>query len=91
LNITAISDLTLQTLHEALRGIDTRRQAITDNIANANTPGYLANRVDFESSLKDALASGDPAAATVSTSRSLDPTQINGNNVKVDDEFVSLT
>ena len=35
--------------------------AVSDNIANINTPHYLAARVDFESALRDAVGSGSGA------------------------------
>jgi flagellar basal-body rod protein FlgB len=63
-----------------------------DNIANINTPGFLAGRVDFESSLRVALAGGEnPASAEAVVGRSLEPTNTNGNNVNLDTETVSAT
>ena len=86
-----ISDVTLQTLNAALRGLAVRRQAFQDNLANVETPGYLANRVSFESSLREALEDGEPASATVSAARSLAPTNQAGNNVAMDEEMVGLS
>ena len=39
----------------ALQGVSARNDAIMNNIANADTPGYTARRVDFESALADAV------------------------------------
>jgi flagellar basal-body rod protein FlgB len=84
-------DLTTTALQVAVAGLSARRHAIADNVANLNTPNYLAKRVSFEASLRSAIADGDPAAARVSTQTSLEPTGLNGNNVNLDDETVSIT
>ena len=89
--IPGISDLTSQALLASLRGLDARSAAIKDNIANVETPGYQAKVVDFESSLSDALADGDVSGATTSTSRSMAPTRLNGNNVAIDQQMTQLT
>ncbi len=44
---------------------------ISSNIANADTPGYKAKRVEFESALRDALGVGSQLAPTESNSRHL--------------------
>jgi flagellar basal-body rod protein FlgB len=86
-----ISDLTLRTLHASLHGLDARRRAAEDNVANVETPGFIANSVSFEESLRDAVASGDPMAAEVESAASTAPTRMNGNNVRIGDELVGLT
>jgi flagellar basal-body rod protein FlgB len=88
---SALSDLTTRALQQALRGLTTQRQAIADNVANSETPGYLANTVSFKDSLAQALADGTPESMNVSTARSQAPTNMNGNNVSVDQEFVNLS
>ncbi len=84
-------DVTASAVHSALSGLAARQRAIADNVANVETPGFTAARVDFEDSLRAALAGGDPGRATVSTRRSSEPGGMNGNNVKLDDEVVTLT
>ncbi|MGY1630997.1 flagellar basal body rod protein FlgB [Geodermatophilus sp. SYSU D01186] len=87
-----IGDVTATTLHAALSGLSQRQRVTADNIANVNTPGFLAGRVDFESSLRSQLSSG--AAPTIGGStvaRSLEPTNTNGNNVKLDSETLIAT
>ncbi len=84
-------DLTTTALEVAVRGLSARQRAIADNISNINTPGYHAKRVSFEQSLQSAIASGDAATAVVTTQTSLEPTQVNGNNVNLDEETVSIT
>ena len=49
------TDLSLQA---AIRGAGLRQTALAQNVANANTPGYQRKDVDFESSLRAAMADG---------------------------------
>lgn len=84
-------DLTTSALEVAVSGLSARQRAIADNISNINTPDYHAKRVSFEQSLQAAIDAGNPAAATIATQTSLEPTQMNGNNVNLDEETVSIT
>ena len=81
-------DATISALHAALNGLSERQRVISDNIANLETPQFLAGRVEFESSLARALEDGtDPLATTeASHTRSLAATNPNGNNVGLDTE-----
>ena len=74
-----------------MQGLSQQRQAIQDNVANAETPGYLANVTSFQDSLARAIADGSPDQMHVASSRSTAPTNMNGNNVSVDSEFVNLS
>ena len=90
--VAVIGDVTSSALKAALDGLAQRQRVTADNIANINTPGFLAGRVDFESSLRGAIAGGsDPASADAVTARSLEPTNVNRNNVNLDNETVSMT
>ena len=75
-------------LHSALDGLSERQEAIANNVANLQTPGYHAERVDFEDALATAVAHGS-GEATATVSRSLEPTDTNGNNVSLDTETLS--
>jgi flagellar basal-body rod protein FlgB len=87
-----IGDSTSTTLHAALSGLAQRQRVTADNIANIQTPGFLAGRVDFESSLRGALRNGEaPPVNGGTTARSLEPTNTNGNNVNLDQETVIAT
>lgn len=88
-----MQDVTISALHAALRGLAARQRVIADNVANLETPQFLAGRVDFESSLADALATGgDPLrSAEPSFTRSLAPTGTNGNNVSLEAETLDGT
>ena len=89
MSITGISDSVTTALHLAINGLDARQQAISSNIANLETPNYLAKEVDFESSLRSALDDGDPSQMEISVSESLAATRLNGNNVNIDFELLA--
>ena len=83
-------DVTSQALHVALTGLAKRQRVTADNIANIQTPGFRAGKVQFESALADAVATGtSPDAVQPTVARSLEPTQLNGNNVNLDEETLS--
>jgi flagellar basal-body rod protein FlgB len=87
-----IADTTMTTLHAALTGLAERQRVTADNISNINTPGFLAGRTDFESTLRDQLDSGvRPSISPGVIARSLEPTNTNGNNVNLDQETLIAT
>jgi flagellar basal-body rod protein FlgB len=87
-----IGDVTSSALHTALSGLAQRQRVSADNIANLQTPGFLAGRVDFESGLKSALSSGrTPTVSGGTVARSMEPTREDGNNVNLDAETVMAT
>ena len=87
-----IGDVTSSALHTALNGLAQRQRVTADNIANLQTPGFLAGRVDFESTLQSAIAGGEtPTVGRSSVNRSMDPTRTDGNNVNLDTETVIAT
>ena len=51
-----IADVTLTALERALDGTAAQQRAIADNLANLETPGYVARRVSFAGALRAALA-----------------------------------
>jgi flagellar basal-body rod protein FlgB len=84
-------DSTGSAIYAALNGLAARQRVIANNVANVETPGYIAGKVSFEDSLRSAIAGGDAGGTSVSTVRSADPVNVNGNNVSLDNEVVSLT
>ena len=85
-----IGDATMSALHYALSGLALRQRTIADNTANIETPGFLAGKVSFEDTLRNSVADGsDPFASAPETSRSLEPTRTNGNNVNLDEETLA--
>jgi flagellar basal-body rod protein FlgB len=85
-----VIDLTMQAIQTSLDGLAARQRIIAQNLANSETPGYIAQDVNFEDSLRSAMATGDPAQASISTQNTTDPTTPNGNNVNVDQETIGL-
>ena len=87
-----ITDTTMTALHAALTGLQQRAEVTADNIANVDTPGFLASRVSFESTLRNELANGQtPTVSQSSVDQSMDPTNTNGNNVNLDTETTIAT
>lgn len=84
-------DISSVTMKTALDGLSLRQRVTADNIANINTPTFLAGRVSFEDALATAVSAGNPADAGATTSRSLEPTRENGNNVNLDHETLTST
>ena len=85
-----MNDLTVQAVRSSLRNLAVRQRVIADNIANVETPGFLAGRVDFETALRDAVGTEEAGQVNAAGSRSLGATGVNGNNVNLDDETLSL-
>ena len=86
--LVVFNSVTSLALESALDGLALRQRAIANNIANVNTPGYQARRVEFESALAKSVAEGN-GQATATTSYSLEPTRLDGNNVNLDTETLS--
>jgi flagellar basal-body rod protein FlgB len=84
-----MNDVTMDALRVSLRGLSARQRAISDNIANLETPGYLAKRVRFEENLGAALRAGDPSEARLTSERSLEAVGMNGNNVLLEQETLA--
>lgn len=55
---------TMQAVARSMDGFSLRHQAIANNIANINTPGYVKQEVNFEESLLTALEEHDRPSAS---------------------------
>jgi flagellar basal-body rod protein FlgB len=85
-----LNDVSVTALHAALNGLAARQQAISDDIANVNTPFYRAKSVAFEDGLRRALTDGeDPLAVRPSLSLSSDPVGLTYSNVDLNAEVVA--
>ena len=84
-----LNDVTMDIVYKAMQGLSARQKATADNIANVETPGFKASTVDFESSLRSAIDSGDTNDATFALTKSAEPNGPNDNNVHLDDETVT--
>lgn len=83
-------DVTTTAALRALDGLALRGTVRANNIANAETPGFRAGTVDFESSLRDALRRRDPAGArapeVVAANSVVDA---RGNSVEMETELIN--
>jgi flagellar basal-body rod protein FlgB len=57
----SLLDPTQLALESAMRGSMMRQTLLTNNLANANTPGYQPQDVNFQETLNSAMQSGQPA------------------------------
>ena len=69
-----------------------RGSVISNNLANANTPGFTPERVEFESRLREALERGDSLDAIEPEllKDSSGPASPDGNSVSLEDEMGSM-
>ena len=85
-----LEDVSITALHAALDGLATRQRAISDDIANVNTPYYRAKSVALEGDLRQALDSGgDPMSVQPTTTVSSAPVGLTYSNVDINAETVS--
>ena len=80
-------------LERALQGASMRHAALSENIANVNTPGYQRKDVDFHSALQAAMPAGRGAVEGVGFATSVDgaaPVRADGNSVDMDTESAGL-
>ena len=84
-----LDDVTSLTLQTAIAGLSARQQVTSNNISNVETPDYTASSVNFEQSLADAVAAGNPTQAVFTTTASTLNPGVNGNNVNLSDEIVT--
>ena len=87
-------------LNKDLDGLWTRQQAISDNIANVDTPGYKSKSVSFEDQLQAQLSeNAGNENDTISGIQSTQPLtavsndtslRLDGNNVDVEQQNVEL-
>jgi flagellar basal-body rod protein FlgB len=97
----SLYDFTQIGLESAIRGAAARQTALASNVANANTPGYRRQDVDFHSTLQAALTQGAGAGAQAgeqvlenlafsTTTDASAPMQADGNSVDIDVEQATL-
>lgn len=89
--VISASDPVGAVLKSALDGLALRQRVAANDIANVDTPGFTASSVDFEDSLRAAIADGTVGEAepvpTVEASAA--PRGANGNNVDLATETMT--
>ncbi|MGI8780598.1 MAG: flagellar basal body rod protein FlgB [Solirubrobacteraceae bacterium] len=87
-------DTTQLALERAIGGAAQRQQALAANLANANTPGYQRVDVDFHSTLRSAMASGERATVEHTTFAAQRDgaavTRADGNSVDAESESAKM-
>ena len=69
-------------LEQYLNVVSMRQKLVAANIANADTPGYKTQDIDFQASFESAMAGGGPIAGDASGLTAKN----DGNNVNLDRE-----
>lgn len=70
----------LNLLNTAMNAADLRQKAISNNVANVNTPGFKVERVSFEEKLKNALSADG-----------IELTRTNGKHLSISGQKEDLT
>ena len=87
-----LEDPSAKLLSSAMDALWQKQQVISHNIANVETPGFKAKKVEFQEVLHKAEQGGAPAAefrAVVSTDETTQA-RADGNNVQADAEELEL-
>ncbi len=84
------TDRTMAALQAGLTGEAQRQRVTAHNVANINTPGFRAQRVEFEDSLSRALSSGGSAPVSISKREATPYWSLNDNTVSLEDETALL-
>lgn len=88
------NDPTMQGLQYALNSLSLRQQVLANNIANAQTPGYTAQDVSFESQLSSILSGTTSTAPTQAGTIVQSPdvnTSQDGNTVGMESEMSKMS
>ena len=81
-------DITTTGVTAALDGLAARQDVRAHNVANAETPGFRAQHVQFEDALRDAFRRGAPQRVEPTTVASPTIVNANGNSVDLETELV---
>jgi flagellar basal-body rod protein FlgB len=94
---TVLFDTTQLALQQAISGASVRQQALSANLANADTPGYQRVDVDFHGALSAAMSQGSNASSALSqlsfspqADGSAGATRADGSTVDIDSESAKL-
>ena len=84
--MTLFTDNVTAGIESALNSVSLRQRVTADNMANMNTPGFKASRVEFENTLASAMANGDASQAQAKVVMANEPAGADGNTVNMADE-----
>jgi flagellar basal-body rod protein FlgB len=84
-------DPLLSMVEYTMRGLQLRLDTSANNVANVNTPLYRSQKVDFETTLADALRAGKPAPdVQPTTTGGLDLVDNAGTSVSLENELTDI-
>jgi flagellar basal-body rod protein FlgB len=87
----SLLDSTQSVLESAMRGAWLRQTLLTNNISNADTPGYQRQDVDFQATLRSAMTGGEaPSQVQFQPETQQSSAGPNGNGVTIDQESALL-
>jgi flagellar basal-body rod protein FlgB len=87
----SLIDTTQQALEAAMQGSMLRQSLLTNNLANVDTPGYQRQDVNFQSTLQQAMASGQPLdQVTFQPYTQQAVTRADGNGVTAEQEQANI-
>ncbi len=84
------TDRTQAALEIGLAGEAQRQRITANNIANVNTPGFAAQRVEFEGSLARAIDRSGPSRVSIGATAGETWMSLNGNQVSLEAETTTL-
>lgn len=76
---------------KAIDGLTVRAEVVSQNIANANTPGYRSLKVSFEKALVEAATSGPDAVEAMQPKIETDTSAANNSGVRLDLEMATVS
>ena len=87
----SIGDSALQSIEYALRALEKRAEITSQNVSNADVPGYRASRLEFEHQLTRAIERGSFDHLTgPNVLKAGTPPDAPGNTVSLEDEMVEM-
>jgi flagellar basal-body rod protein FlgB len=88
----SLLDTTQQALESAMSGAELRNTLLTNNLANVDTPGYQPEDVNFQSTLAQAIQSGQsPTSVSFSPYSVPQSTGPDGNGVSPEQAEAALS
>lgn len=87
----SLIDTTQLALESAMRGSMMQQTLLTNNLANADTPGYQQESVNFQGALKNALADGrSPSSVQFTPVTEAGSNSADGNGVSSEQDSAEI-
>lgn len=76
-----------QVMVAALQVRAARAELLAGNVANADTPGYLARDIKFDDALKQVMENGDAQPASFETVTARENLGVDSNDIDIDEQL----